>query len=240
MLKLAELKKLLQGDFSPSDKLILILASFDSPSEVRAIKARATEAGFRVPKNWNVSSVLSRSKGKAIRTPQGWEISEAGGERLEELGVSSVSSAVVHISEQLRKHGAAIADPDLREFINEAIRCQELQLFRSAVVMSWLGAVAVLHNEVVKNHLAAFNAEATRRNPNWKTAMIADDLGAMKERGFLDILQSISVLGKNVKNALVQCLDRRNCCGHPNSFKLAENTVAAHIEVLILNVFSKF
>ena len=240
MLKLAELKKLLHRDFPQGDKLLLLLASFDSPCEVKDLKARATEAGFRVPKQWNISGALSRTKGMAIRTPQGWEISEAGWERLGELGVSSVNPAVLHISGELRKHGAAIADADVREFVDEAIRCHELQLFRSAVVMSWLGAMAVLHNEVIKNHLAAFNVEAKRRYPKWKTAKTADDLGLMKERDFLDVLQNISVLGKNAKNALVQRLDLRNSCCHPNSFKLAENTVAAHIEVLILNVFSKF
>jgi hypothetical protein len=29
-------------------------------------------------------------------------------------------------------------------------------------------------------------------------------------------------------------------CGHPNSLKIGEHAVAAHVEVLILNVFSKF
>lgn len=240
MLKLAELKKWLHQDFAAEDKLLLLLTSFDAPCQIKDVRDQATEAGFRVPKSWNPSALLARTKGKAIRTPQGWEITEAGRERLHEIGVFSVSPAVQHVSSELRKHAANISDTDVREFVDEAVKCHELQLFRSAVVMSWLGAMAVLHNEVVKNHLAAFNAEAKRRNPKWKTATTADDLGRMKERDFLDALQSISVIGQNVKNALIQCLDRRNSCGHPNSYRLSENTVAAHIETLILNVFSKF
>jgi len=43
-----------------------------------------------------------------------------------------------------------------------------------------------------------------------------------------------------VKAELKQCLDRRNGCGHPNSLKIGPNTVAHHLEILLLNVFNKF
>ena len=99
---------------------------------------------------------------------------------------------------------------------------------------------AVLHTHVVDKHLTAFNAEAKRRNKKWKDAKTSDDLGLMKESDFLDILQHLSIIGKNVKKELVACLDRRNGCGHPNSYQLSENIVAAHLETLLLNVFSKF
>ena len=39
---------------------------------------------------------------------------------------------------------------------------------------------------------------------------------------------------------LRNCLDRRNGCGHPNSLKIGPNTVAHHIEILLLNVFKAF
>ena len=240
MLKLAELKKWLHQDLTAESKLLLILSSLGSPCQIKDIKSQAVQAGFRMPTSWNTSAILSRTKGKAIRTPQGWEITEAGSEHLQKLGVFTASPAILHVSAELRKHASAIQNTEVREFVDEAVKCHELHLFRAAVVMSWLGAVAVLHDHVVNNHLVAFNAEAVRRNPKWKVAKTADDLGLMQERDFLDTLQAIPVIGKNVKNALVQCLDRRNGCGHPNSYKLSENTVAAHIEALILNVFSKY
>jgi hypothetical protein len=49
------------------------------------------------------------------------------------------------------------------------------------------------------------------------------------------------VIGKNVKQLLQnECLMLRNACGHPNSVSIAENSVAAHIEKLIKNVFARF
>jgi hypothetical protein len=62
----------------------------------------------------------------------------------------------------------------------------------------------------------------------------------MQESDFLDILDKISVIGKSVKLELGVCLTLRNGCGHPNSLKIADHRVAAHIESLILNIFSRF
>jgi len=98
----------------------------------------------------------------------------------------------------------------------------------------------MMHKYVVDNRLSDFNDEATRRNSKWKPAKNADDLGKMKENDFLLILESLSEIGKNVKQELETCLKLRNSCGHPNSLKVSESRVAAHIEILVLNVFSRF
>ena len=125
------------------------------------------------------------------------------------------------------------------------MKCYEAHLYRAAVVLSWVGAVRVLYDHVVAHHLPAFNAEATKRqNPKqpWKPAKNADDLARMKENDFLEILPVISVpgVGKNVKEQLQKGLQLRNSCGHPTSLQIGEHTVAAHLEILVLNVFSKF
>lgn len=106
--------------------------------------------------------------------------------------------------------------------------------------MSWLAAVSVLQTYVIANALNAFNTEAKRVDGKWKDAKTTDEIGRMKEVDFLDRLVGISVLGKNVKAELAECLNRRNGCGHPNSLKIGENTVAHHLEILLLNVFEPF
>ena len=94
---------------------------------------------------------------------------------------------------------------------------------------------------VVRDLLQAFNTEARRRDPKWKDARNADELGRMKEHDFLDVLEAIGSIGKNAKQVLQnQCLTLRNGCGHPNSLKISENNVAAHLDMLVLNVYSKF
>lgn len=174
----------------------------------------------------------------AIRTNEGWEISTGGLQRLRDLGLTV--DAAVQVSHDLRDELPKIPDADTRAFAEEAIKCHEFGLYRSAIVMSWIAAVGVLYQFVHKHHLHAFNVEAKRINSRWKDARTTDDLGRMSESDFLDRLAGMSILGKNAKNELKACLNLRNGCGHPNSLQISTNTSAHHIEVLLLNVFRKF
>ena len=240
LIKTSDLKEWLHRRLVQRDKLLLVLASFSSPCQIQDIKERAREAGFRIPKSWNPSNSLSRTKGLAIRTPQGWEITETGKQQLRNLGVTRISPATVQVATDLRLELKKIRNNDTRFFVEEAIKCYEAELYRSAVVMSWTAAVAVLHQQIHAKHLSAFNAEAKRVDPSWKEAKTTDDLGRMRESKFLECIAAISLIGKDVKKELQGCLDRRNSCSHPNSYRIAANTTAHHIETLILNVFQKF
>lgn len=239
MLSTDQLKEWLHRDLSKLDRCLLVLATQDAPVSVSQVKELAESAGFREIKKWNVSAVLGASKGKAIRT-SGWELTETGKMHLRDLGVSSISPAAMQVAVDLRAHLAKIKDPQTRDFVEEAIKCHEAQLYRSAIVMSWLGAMDVLHKHVHGHYLAGFNAEAVRVDTKWKAAVTPDDLGLMKESQFLDRCAAISVIGDNVKTELKTRLQLRNGCGHPNTLKVSVNQSAAHIESLLLNVFEKF
>ncbi len=240
MLTSDDLKEWLQKDLTRLEKLLLVLATQDTPISVAKIKDIAASAGLRIPPKWNVSSILSTSKGKAIKTT-GWEITEAGKAHLHEIGISNISQAAMQVAKDLRKHLTAIDDPQTKAFVEEAIRCHEAGCYRAAVVMSWLGAMDVLHKYVHANFLAEFNAEADRvMKKKWKEAKTPDDLGRMRESDFLDRIEGLSIIGKNVKAELKKALDLRNGCGHPNSLQVSVNKSAAHLETLLQNVFQKF
>lgn len=239
MLKSDELKQWLHKDLRKLDKVLLVLATQDEPVAVSKINELADAAGFRSMRKWNVSATLGASKGKAIRT-SGWELTDAGRMHVRGLGVTSISPAAVQVAVDLRAHLAKVTDQQTHDFVEEAIKCHEAGLYRSAIVMSWLGAVDVLQKHVYQTHLAAFNALATRVNGKWKTAASQDDIGKMSEGDFLDRIEALSIVGKNVKAELKKCLDLRNGCGHPNSLKVSVNKSAAHIETLLQNIFEKF
>lgn len=240
MLDVAGLKDWLHRNLAARDKLLLILATFDQPVQLADLRSRSEEAGFKVPKKWNMSDVLGRSGGLAIRVPAGWELTETGKNHLRNLGVESVSPAAMQVAADLRVHLDKVKNPTTRAFVEEAIKCHEAKLYRSAIVMSWIAAVDVLYHEVVVNHLAAFNSEAQKANSKWKAAVNEDGLARMGEADFLDRLVPIGVIGKNVKEELVKALKLRNGCGHPNSLKTGPNMVASHLEMLLLNVFEPF
>jgi hypothetical protein len=198
------------------------------------------QAGWSGVASGTVATSLSRAKGLAIRTPTGWKLTEDGEAHVRSMAGTRQATKPAGAAVALRKHLANIKDADTLAFVEEAVRCYEHGLLRSAVVMSWVGAMSMLYRYIVANKLAEFNGEATRRNAKWKPAVTTDDLALMKEYDFLQVLQAISVIGKSVKTELEHCLDSRNGCGHPNSFKIADSKVAAHVEVLLLNVYEKF
>jgi hypothetical protein len=242
LLPKAALKDLLsQSQFNKTDKILIILSVDDGQAkEIKEVKKLAIHAGLRAIQKWNVSSLLARSKGMAVRTAKGWELTAEGSNHITKLCGPLLGSPAPKVAASLRTQLSHITNSDTSNFVEEAIGCYEAKLYRAAVVLSWVGAVAVLYDFVINNRLSDFNAEALRRNPKWKTAKTSDDLARIREHDFLEIIEAISVIGKSVKQELEGCLKLRNGCGHPSSLKLSEHRVAAHIESLILNVFTQF
>lgn len=94
MLKSSDLKDWLHKDLCKLDKVLLVLATQGEPVQVSQINKIAEAAGFRAMRKWNVSSTLSASNGKAIRTT-GWELTDAGKLHLRDLGISTISPAAM-------------------------------------------------------------------------------------------------------------------------------------------------
>lgn len=225
---------------SRRDALILILSSDDNePKSVTKIKEIANSSGFRKINKWNVSDILSSLTGIATRLDSGWVLTQTGVMFANEL-MNAESPRIKNVAKDLRALVSQVSDETTRDFLDEAAACFEFGSLRAAVVLSWVGAVSVLQSYVLKHVLDEFNNEALKRNPKWTRAKSADDLSRLKERDFLDILCSISVIGKSVKQELEGSLILRNGCGHPNSLKIGKNRVASHIESLILNVYQQF
>jgi len=229
-----------RADLTRRNKLLLVLATFDQPCQVKDLKVRAREGGLKITDKWNPSASLQEANGLAIRTSSSWEITNAGRAQLRQLGVTTVIASVAKVRHDLRAELANIKDSDTRTFVKEALECFEHSLYRSAVVMSWLAAMHVLYNHIYTHCLKEFNNEASKADPKWKPAKTTDDLGRMKEHDFLQRISTLSIIGKNVRQELEKCLALRNSCGHPNSLKLGANAVANHIEVLLLNVLIIF
>ena len=150
-----------------------------------------------------------------VRVTAGWALTATGRERIAFVRLGWRSPHYTHFL-PLRKHSAG--HPDTRQ-LSEAIACFEAQLYRAAVVLSWVGAVSLLDHHVITGSLTAFNAEAAWRNAKYRPAKTRDDLARVKEADFLDCLEGASVIGKSVRKELGVCLDLRNGCGHPNSLK---------------------
>jgi hypothetical protein len=225
-----------------AEQVCLCLAvDHKTPKPVNTVKALAVSAGLGSARAWNLAKIFRQKPPLAIRVPLGWELSAGGIALVCKMGNIRQSGAQAQtVAATLRTRVASITNPDTKAFLEEAVQCLELQLFRAAVVLSWVGAMSLIYDKIIHSYLPQFNVEASKRDPKWKPAKTSDDLSRLKEQQFLDIIDHLSVIGKNVKQELQNCLTLRNSCGHPNSLKIGENRVTAHIEILILNIYSKF
>ena len=242
MLTIEQLKQAVhRKGITKTDTALLCVDAAGKSASIAAVKNLARDAGVKNFKNINFSAHLASAEDKVFKTPEGWELTALGRAHVASLTAQILSTSPAAAEAQaLRNLLTKLKSNDARAFLTEAITCAEQSLFRAAVVLSWAGAVALLHDAIISNHLAAFNAEAVKRDPKWKSAKTADDLGKMKEATFLEVAESVSLFGKNVKQELEACLKLRNGCGHPNSLKIGTNRVAAHLETLALNVFAVF
>lgn len=232
-------------ELSRIDILLLILCvNSNIPKKVSFIKELGRNAGIPEILRWNISDTFRNNRTFVINVPEGWLLTTEGKKHISSLAVipQKKTLKIINLATNLQKEIEKINDKNTKSFIEEAITCFEAGLYRSCVVLSWCGAISLLYDAVITHHLTMFNTEAQRRDAKWKNANNNDDLARMKESTFLDIIAAppLSIIGKNVKQELNNCLDLRNGCGHPNSLIIGENKVAAHLEILILNIFKKF
>ena len=133
-----------------------------------------------------------------------------------------------------------IENRDASSLLQEAVKCYKHNLYRSAIIMSWIAAVYVLYKHVCAKHLDEFNTEARSKDAAWRDAKTTDDLGRMKEAVFLERIESLSIISRVVKDQLRICLNLRNSCSHPSSLEISPKITDAHFEILLENVFKKF
>jgi hypothetical protein len=223
------------------DRLLLCLAvDPDRSLPTKELYAVAKAGGWPSVTKLNLSYTVRTSKGLAIKASDGWKLTSGGQVHVAAIKQARSGEEAPVQAKGLRAHLQKLTNKDTRAFVEEAVTCFERKLYRGAVVLSWVGAMSVIYDHVVANKLDDFNQEAVRRDAKWRAARNPDGLGRMGENDFLQICQALGVIGKNVKEELEACLKLRNGCGHPNSLKVAESRVAAHIETLMLNVFDKF
>ncbi|WP_316893613.1 hypothetical protein [Ralstonia mannitolilytica] len=242
MLDQETIKELLaRKEISDRNKLLICMAHDPvSPKKVSDIRELAISVGLRAAKNWNISKILSNAKSLVVRTTAGWELTSSGRSLVAEIAGPILPAVTILVVSALRKQLPTIVNIATRSFVEESVKALEAKLYRSAIVLSWVGAISVLYDHVINNCLKDFNSEAARRDSRWKEAKTQDDLTRMKEYDFLQILASQSVIGKNVKEELELCLKLRNGCGHPNSLIVGEHKASAHVETLIQNIFARF
>lgn len=245
LLSVRELAK--TGQRAPA---LLLLSQLDQPATTPKIRDKGTKIGFRDVAQWNLSAILSvaAKDGQVAQLSTGWRLL-APGFKIIEQHYKPEAAIILETRHALRAHLEKIADSQRRAFIDEAIKSFDVKAYRAAIVLSWVGAAHIIQDHIILHHRTAFNAAGAARvtkaaasgnKYNFSPVKSAKDFGVIGEAEMLQLCQDASILHKAEKQILQDRLDLRNQCGHPNPLVIAEHAVASHIEILMLNVYSKY
>jgi hypothetical protein len=158
---------------------------------------------------------------------------------LEELYLGTTHKRAISLS--LRELLNDIKGKEQVAFCEEAISCFEIKAFRAAIIMTWLLTLDVIYEFIISKKLVEFNA-AIQAHGKYKkiTILDKDQFSDLKESDFIEISRGAKIITNDVRKILVDVLDFRNTCAHPNTISVQETKAISIIEDLINNVIKKF
>jgi hypothetical protein len=188
----------------------------------------------------NISSRLSElcKKGKIIKQSDSYVFLRDIYKILEKE--FSNSAPRKEVSNQLRTLLPKISNKMQNGFLEEVISCYEIKSYRAVIVMTWLLTIDHLYNFVFNNKLVDFNNALTNTNHKPSKVTTINDLSEYKESIFIEICRSSHILTNDQRKLLIEKLDIRNSCAHPNNIIIREAKATSYIEDLIENIILVF
>lgn len=219
---------------------LALLASLGGEATVGDISAKATDAGIKKTKI-NFSDVLAKSNGMCVRRGNKWQMLKEGWDSVRQDGLLEKEQRILRVASSLRELVDSGLNQDRKRFLDEALLAFESNLYRAAIVLSWVGAVHILQEYIIANHLRDFNsALASRFSGKHPKIKNIESFNRLKEQDMLQLCEDAGIFGKAIKQELEDRLGLRNRAGHPNPNKFQENMTAAHLEWLIIHVYREY
>lgn len=189
-------------------------------------------------------ATLAKKGGGLLKNAQGYRLE--GGVRAalnKKYGQNPVTVAITAMLAGLPAKLPTLAE---RTYLDEALRCYKADAARAAIIMTYNLAYAHLCDHIVRNKLAAFNAQwltahGGDHKKGQRTIRTVDDFAGeeLGESKVLKIALDCGAIVKNVYNVLDPALKRRNAAAHPNNVMLTALQTEAFIEDLVHNAILK-
>lgn len=240
---LAPLKKA-----SHRDRILALLYFKHRYNHVNALtieQIRQSLRQARAPK-WakvNIPDILAKS-GAHVDSPgvQGsrrlWNLTPTGTKYVQEmLKLPAAEVEVEHDIGALADLVANIADPQIRDYVEETTKCLQVGALRASIVFLWAGAIRTVQSKLLGFGKAQLNAALQKHDPKARTVSTIDHFAYVKDRTTLLAAQELGAFDKNEKDALEEALGLRNRCGHPGKYKPGVKKASSFIEDVISLVF---
>lgn len=145
------------------------------------------------------------------------------------------------ISNTLRELLLKVTSKEQRSFLEESISCFEIKSYRASIIMSWLLVMDIFYENILKTNLTEFNS-AIQQHGKYKKIHVKtkDHFSDIKESDFIELLRVSAIISNDTRKILVEKLDFRNTCAHPNGVIIKESKAIAFIEDVVENLIVKF
>lgn len=207
---------------------------------------RAALRTARVPgwKKINVADVLNKS-GHYVDSPGSldakrlWSLTDSGEQHVRDLlHLPAAEPEIEHDVGSLEGIASKITDPDVRSYIDEAIKCLQIGALRASVVFLWAGAIRTIQEEMLAAGTTKLNAALSKHDPKAHKVSRVDDFAYIKDKVVLLVAQDLGVVDKGQRTTLEDALKLRNNCGHPTRYKPGVQKVSSFVEDVVGIVFS--
>lgn len=138
-------------------------------------------------------------------------------------------SAIQTIGNPLRKLVQPISDPDLLKYLDESIRCAEMNCVRASVVLAWCAVAYKVQKKLTSLGITTLNAEFTKMKTDkglmFRTftkdyAFSSDaDVQEAADAHLILLCRFLTYLDDTQYKHLKGALDLRNGCGHPTGYQ---------------------
>lgn len=231
------------------DRVLAVLYYRERYEQKIALTVNELRQGLRSAraKGWakvNVADVLSKS-GHLTDTSgfQGkkrlWNLTDSGREHVcNLLGRPAADIEIEHDVGTLGEVIAKIADTDVRNYLQEGLKCLQVGSLRACAVFLWVAAVRSIQVAMVAKGSRQVTAALQKHDPKAHTIKSVDDFAYVKDAVTLLAAKDLGILDKNEKDTLTEALNLRNRCGHPSKYRPGVKKVSAFVEDITSIVFA--
>ena len=221
-------------------------AHYEGRSVVTSENVRAAMKQARVPKASiiNVTDYLSKAGG-LVDSPgsqdgrRTWRLTETGTAHV--LGLlGDIPTVMEEDVSLLTRQADVLKDPDVKDYVGEAVKALQVGARRAAVVFLWVGAVRLIQAAVIAVGVSPANAAIRKHYQKAREVQTIDDLQFIQESTLLLAARDLGIFDKGETQILEHCLDVRNKCGHPGKYKPGQKKLSSIIEDLISVVYSRY
>ncbi|MDB5808067.1 MAG: hypothetical protein JWN94_189 [Betaproteobacteria bacterium] len=219
---------------------------YDSAAALTTDQIRTALISARVPRSakLNVADVIGKA-GHFVDTPgvQGklrlWSLTESGRQEIRSLlNLPAQDVEVEHGIGTLEGLLNDISDPEIRNYLEESVKCLQVGALRACVVFAWSGAIRTIQNRILNGGIPRLNTAIQKHDQKARHVGRIEDFAYIKDSIVLLAAKDIGILDKNEKDTLEEALNLRNRSGHPGKYRPGVKKVSSFIEDIVSIVFS--